>query len=293
MKIVVTGSLGNIGQHLVKNLLASGNNVTVISSNKDRQAAIEQLGVKAAVGSITDTAFLAQVFAGADAVFAMTPPNMGGQNIIANTTNAGKSYAQAIEKAGVKRVVMLSSVGAEHDGGTGPITGLHHIEQLYSELSGVAVTFLRAGYFYTNFYNDIPVIKNAGIIGSNFPASTQLPLVHPSDIAVAAAEELQKPAATGHQVRYIVSDYVSAAQVASALGEAIGKPALPWVEFTDEQAIQGMTGAGVPSEIAGLYTEMGAAIRAGKLQADFEATGAVQNGVQKLTDFAKEFAANF
>lgn len=292
MNITVTGSLGNIGQHLVKKLVAAGNNVTVISSSEDRKAAIESTGAKAAIGAITDVAFLASTFASADAVYLMIPPNIGFQNIIENTTNVGKAYAEAIKEAGVKRVVMLSSVGAEFDGGTGPITGLHHIEEIYKQLSNVAITFLRAGYFYTNFFNDIPLIKNAGIQGSNFSAATKLPLVHPQDIAAAAAEELQKTA-SGHAVRYIVSDYVSAADVAKNFGSAIGKPELPWIEFTDEQALQGMTGAGVPQEIAELYTEMGVAIREGKLQTDFEAKGAPLNGDVKIADFAKEFASRF
>lgn len=292
MNITVTGSLGNIGQHLVKKLVATGNNVTVISSSEERKAAIEHTGAKAAIGAITDTAFLATTFAGADAVYLMTPPNIGFQNIIENTTNVGKAYAEAIKQAGVQRVVMLSSVGADFDGGTGPIAGLHNIEKLYSKLQNVAITFLRAGYFYTNFYNDIPLIKNAGIQGSNFPATTKLPLVHPQDIANAAAEELQKTA-SGHAVRYIVSDYVNAADVAKTFGNAIGKPELPWIEFTDEQALQGMTGAGVPQEIAELYTEMGVAIREGKLQTDFEAKGAPLNGAVKIADFAKEFASRF
>ncbi len=292
MKIILTGSLGNIGQHLVQKLVAAGNDVTVISSSADRKAAIENAGAKAAIGSIIDTAFLTQTFTGADAVFAMTPPNMGGQNIIENTINAGKSYAAAIKAAGVPRVVMLSSVGAEHDGGTGPITGLHHIEKLYSELSNVGVTFLRAGYFYTNFYNDVPMIQNAGIMGSNFPADVKLPLVHPSDIAQAAAEELQKTT-TGHQVRYIVSDYVSAAEVAKTIGNAIGRPELPWVAFSDEQALQGMAQAGLPPEMAGLYAEMGVAIREGKLQGDFEANGAPLDGNVKIGDFASDFAKRF
>jgi hypothetical protein len=67
---------------------------------------------------------------------------------------------------------------------------------------------MRAGYFYTNFYNDVPLIKGMGIIGSNYPADTKIPLVHPQNIAEAVAEELQK-STTGHQVRYVVSDYVS------------------------------------------------------------------------------------
>lgn len=291
MNITLTGSLGNIGQHLVKNLVAAGHTVTLISSSPDRKAVIEALGATAAIGSITDTAFLEQAFAGADAVFVMTPPNMGGQNIIDNTVNAGKSYATAIQKSGVKRAVMLSSVGAEHDGGTGPITGLHHIEKLYSELKDVAITYLRAGYFYTNYYNDIPLIQNAGILGSNFAAEVKLPLVHPADIAAAAADALQQ-SNTGHTVRYIVSDYVTAADVAAVFGEALGKT-LPWVAFTDKQAMEGMTGAGLPEEMAGLYTEMGGAIREGKLQSDFEQKGAPLEGKIKIRDFAQEYARRF
>jgi uncharacterized protein YbjT (DUF2867 family) len=292
MKITVTGSLGNIGKNLIPILTGAGHEVTAISSNIARKADIEALGAKAAIGSVSDSNFLATAFSGADAIFAMTPPNLGGSHIIENTTNAGKAFAAAITASGVKKVVMLSSIGADVPGGTGPIEGLHHIEQIYSQLEDVSVTFLRAGYFYTNYYNDIPLIKNAGIIGSNFPATALIPLVHPADIAAAAAEELQQTA-TGNKVRYIVSDYRPAADVASTFGAAIGKPELPWVAFTDEEALQGMVQAGVPEEIAGLYTSMGAAIRNGAIQQDFVQTAAPVTGVIKLEDFAKEYAAAF
>lgn len=292
MKITITGSIGNIGQHLAKKLVAKGIELTVVTSSSERKTAIETLGAKAAVGSITDTDFLTGVFDGADAVFVMTPPNMGGSNVVANTIKAGKSYLQAIKNAGVKRVVMLSSVGAEFEAETGPIVGLHHIEKLYGNLSDANVTYLRAGYFYTNFYNDIPLIKNAGIEGSNFPADLDFPVVHPSDIATAVTEELTKNA-VGHNVRYIVSDVVKGAEIAHALGTAIGKPELPWVEFTDEQSFGGMTGAGLPEELANLYTELGAAVRKGLLQKDFNAQGAPIYGKVKLADFAQEFASKF
>jgi uncharacterized protein YbjT (DUF2867 family) len=292
MKITVTGSLGNIGKNLIPILTGAGHEVTAISSNIKRKADIEALGAKAAIGLVSDTNFLTAAFSGADAIFAMTPPNLGGSHIIENTTNAGKAFAAAITASGVKKVVMLSSIGADVPGGTGPIEGLYYIEQIYSQLEDVSVTFLRAGYFYTNYYNDIPLIKNAGIIGSNFPATALIPLVHPADIAAAAAEELQQTA-TGNKVRYIVSDYRPAADLASTFGAAIGKPELPWVAFNDEEALQGMVQAGVPEEIAGLYTSMGAAIRNGAIQQDFIQTGAPVTGTIKLEDFAKEYAAAF
>jgi len=289
MKITITGSLGNIGQHLVTKLVSQKHNVTVVSSSADRKTAIEAAGAQAAIGSITDTAFLTQAFTGADAVFVMTPPNMGATDIIRNTAEAGTHYAQAIRNTQVPRVVMLSSIGAELENGTGPIAGLHHIENLYAALENTTVTYLRAGYFYTNFYNDIPLIQNAGIMGSNFPAHTRLPLVHPKDIAQAAAEELQRTA-KGSDIRYIVSSYVTATDVTAAFGKAIGKPELPWVVFTDEQAFEGMQQAGLNAEMAQLYTEMGAALRDGKLQHDFEQRNAPLDGTVTLADFAQEFA---
>lgn len=291
MKITITGSLGNIGKPLTTKLIASGHEVTVISSNTDRVEAIETLGAKAAIGSVDDIAFLKTAFAEADAVFAMTPPNLGGADVIANTTNAGKALAEAIKEAGVKRVVMLSSIGADLALGTGPIAGLYNIEKIYETVKNTSFTFLRAGFFFTNLYNDVPLIKGAGIIGSNYPATISIPFVHPEDIATAAAEELQE--ASGESIRYIVSDVRKPSDVAQVLGLAIDKPELPWVEFTDEQAFVGMTQAGLPEEIAGLYLEMGVGLRSGKIQEDFLSNNKIVDGKTKLEDFAKEFASKF
>lgn len=136
------------------------------------------------------------------------------------------------------------------------------------------------------------MIKGGGIIGANYPALQEMLLVHPEDIAAAAAEELQQ-SATGQQVRYVVSDIRTTAEVAAALGNAVGIPALPWVEFTDEAALQGMINAGLPEEFAGLYTEMGVGLRNGSIMADFRKRSAQATGNIKLEDFAKEFAERF
>lgn len=52
MKIIVTGSLGNISKPLTENLVQKGHQVTVISSNADKQKEIEVLGAAAAIGKI-------------------------------------------------------------------------------------------------------------------------------------------------------------------------------------------------------------------------------------------------
>lgn len=292
MKFTITGSLGNIGKPLIKNLVSAGHEVTVISSNADRQTEIQDLGAKAEIGSVTDADFLASAFTGADAIYTMTPPNMGGSDIIVNTTKAGKAFVEAIKKSATTRVVMLSSIGADVPEGTGPIAGLYNIEQLYNQLEDVSITFLRAGYFYINFFNDIPMIKGMNIMGGNFPATANIPLVHPKDIAVAISEELQKTA-SGKNIRYVVSDVKTPAELVKRIGAEIGKPELPWVEFTDEQSIEGMKQAGLPEEIADLYTEMGSGLRSGIIPADFFNSNAPVTGQVKLEEFAREFAAKY
>jgi uncharacterized protein YbjT (DUF2867 family) len=292
MKIVITGSLGNVAKPLAQQLISESHDITVISSNDSKKGEIEALGAKAAIGSITDLDFLVKTFEDADSAFLMTPPNMGGINIVENTINAGKNYAEAIKQTGIKRVVMLSSIGVESPVENGPIKGLHFIEKFYNDLGNTSVTFLRAGYFYLNFFNDIPLIKNAGIIGANFPDTATIPLVHPIDIAKAASEELIKNS-EGKNIKYIVSDVRPASDFAKFFGNAIGKPDLPWVEFKDEDSLTGMTQAGVPQEIAELYTEMGRGIRTGVVQRDFIEHGSVVDGEVKLEEFAKEFAEKF
>jgi uncharacterized protein YbjT (DUF2867 family) len=292
MKITTTGSLGNVGKPLVRLLIAAGHDVTVITANAERQAAIEALGAVAAIGSVNDADFLTQAFTGADAVYTMTPPAMGGSNIIENIAGVGEAYAQAINKSGVKRVVMLSSIGADASEGTGPVKGVNRVEQIFKQLSGVNVTILRAGNFYYNFFRDVPMIKNMHILGSNYSGDDKLVLSHPKDVAAAIAEELQS-AGNGIKVKYIVSEALTGNEVAAILGNAIGEPNLPWVEFPDEQFKQGMLSVGLPPELADLLTEMGQGIRAGIMTKDFFETKSEITGKIMFKQFAEEFKSRY
>ncbi len=291
MKITITGSLGNISKPLTKILVKAGHQVTVISSSAGRAEEIKALGATPAIGQITDVPFLTEAFKGADAVYAMVPPNFGTAHWKDYIASIGKNYADAITANGITKVVHLSSIGAHLEDGTGPIAGIHRVEQIFDALPDVAVKHLRAAFIYINFYANIDMIKHAGIIGSNFGADTPMVLVHPNDIAVVAAEELQNNF-TGKSVRYVASDEKTAGEVAKALGTAIGKPELPWIEFTDADNIAGAIGAGLPEEIATNYTEMGAAARTGILWEDYHKHKPVLSKT-KLQDFAAEFARAF
>jgi uncharacterized protein YbjT (DUF2867 family) len=158
-------------------------------------------------------------------------------------------------------------------------------------LADVSIKHLRPAFFYPNLFSNIGLIKNAGIIGNNFALKNdKLPIVDPSEIAEIAADELLHLNFTGHTVRYFASDEVSTDAIAAEIGKAIGKPDLPWVAFSDEQAYGGMTQAGLPEEVAKNYVEMGNSINTGIMSEDYWKNHPGQLGQIKLADFAKVFA---
>ncbi len=317
MKLIVTGSLGNISAPLTQELVRQGHAVTVISSKAGKRAAIEALGATAAIGTIEDVPFLAATFAGADAVYCMLPPFDYFDPTIEVMTEARKlatAYADAIRQSGVQRVVHLSSVGAHLAQGNGVLAFHHLAEGILRKLSApVSITHLRPVGFYTNLFSYTDMIKGQGLLGrfltlrysglwpmltgktgviaANYGADDKLPWVSPRDIAAAAAEELTTPL-VGRSVRYVASDELTCNQIASALGQAIGKPYLKWALMSDKQMQSGLEMFKIPKARAEGIVEMNAAMHSGLIDEDYYRHRPVLGKV-KLADFAWEFAAAY
>ena len=291
MNYVITGGAGHISRPLAEQLLAAGHQVKVIGRNAAHLTPLTEKGATAAIGSVEDVSFLKQAFAGADAVYTMVPPNFATKDLKAYIEQIVKNYAEAIRTNGIKYVVNLSSIGADLPGGTGPVTGLHRGERVLDALTEVNILHLRPSYFYQNLLSNAGMAKQMGIIGSNFSIPEgKLPLADPIDIADVAAEALLSLDFTGHSARYIASDETGTDEIATVLGNAIGKKDLKWIQFPDDQARQGMMQAGLPEEIAFNYTEMGQSMHSGKMLADYWKHHPEKMGKVKLDDFARQFA---
>jgi uncharacterized protein YbjT (DUF2867 family) len=290
MKIIITGSLGNISKPLTSALVQKGHSVTVISSKSDKQPDIEALGATAAIGSLEDIPFLAATFNAADAVYCMTPPNYAETDMLAYYKRIGTSYVQAIQQSGVKRVIYLSSYGAHLNKGTGIILGSHYTEAMLNELPDTDITHMRPGYFYYNLNSFSGMIHGAGVIAANYGADDKLVLVSPVDIAAAIAEEIVRPGIS--KIRYVASDEKSGNEIAAVLGAAIGKPDLKWVLITDEEMLHGLVANGVPAELAAKLVEMGSSIHSGAMTADYYLHKPVMGKV-KLSEFALTFKYSY
>ena len=295
MKIVLTGSLGNIGKPLTRELVQKGHTVTVISSSLERKKEVEQLGAQAAIGSMFDADFLAATFTGADIVYLMETMEAAGDlfdkevDFISRITEIGSNYKKAIEQSGVQQVVHLSSVGAHTDTGIGILLFHHNVEKLLRQLpEAVSIKFIRPVGFYINMFSFVQTIKSKGAIISNYGGDTKEPWVYPTDIASVIAEEIERPFA-GRTVRYVASDEVAPNEIAKALGEAIGKPDLQWQVISDEQLLDNWLRIGFNPQVARGFVELQASQGNGSLYEDYYRNKPVLGNV-KLAEFAAEFA---
>ena len=295
MKITLTGSLGHISKPLTEKLVQKGHTVTVISSNPEKQKDIEALGALAAIGSLQDATFLTAAFTGADVVYCMVPPaNYFDHNLdlLAYYHGIGRNYVQAIEHSGVRRVINLSTFGADLEKGNGILLGAHDVEEILNELPvDVSITHMRPTSFYYNLFGYAAMIKSQGIIATNYGSEAKIPWVSPLDIAAAIAEEIITPY-PGRNVRYVASEELTGEETAEVLGEAMGKPDLKWIIVSDEQVQHGLEAIGMNPEIAAGMVEMYGSLQSGLLAKDYHRNKPAELGKVKLKDFAREFAAS-
>ena len=297
MKIIITGSLGNISKPLTQMLVKKNHTVTVISSKQERQKEIEELGAKAAIGTMEDVNFLTKTFTGADIVYCMETLShelLFDKNLdyVTAMTNIGNNYKQAIQLSGVKKVIHLSSTGAHTNKGVGLLESHYNVENILKQLpADVVIKTMRPGGFYYNVLAFIPTIKAAGAIIQNYGGDKKQPWVSPVDIASVITEEMELPF-DERKILYIASDELAPNEMAQILGEAIGKPDLKWLSISDDQMLNNLIAAGMNEAFAKGMTEMNAARINGVLYEDyFRNRPALSN--RKFKEYAKEFAAVF
>jgi uncharacterized protein YbjT (DUF2867 family) len=323
MKIIVTGSLGNISKPLISELIKQGHKVTVISSSVERKKEIEALGAIAAIGKIEDVDFLKQTFEGHEAAYCMLPPFKFFEDKTLDykkqAFDIATNYAKAIQEANIKKVVHLSSVGAEKESGTGLLVFHNIVEKVFQQLpSDISITHIRPVSFDYNVYSFIEMIKGkgflagfvgkiiylqhygikgllkgySGIILSNYGTNDKIPWVSPLDIASVIAEEFASNQSS-RKVRYVASEELTCQEVATILGNAIGKPYLKWVLISDKQMTNAIKQFGASETVAKELTEMNITMHNGSLFDDYNKNKPAVLGKIKMNDFAKEFAIKY
>lgn len=290
MKIAITTPTGHIGSQLTKLLLdRGGHQLTLLVRDPAKVAAHTARGAKAVKADLLNAAQVTAAFAGAEAVFLLAPPKADVADMRAYQNQIGDNFAAAVRANKIKRVVFLSSFGAQHKTGTGPIAGLHDIEQKLNaavkEVGG-SITHLRPGSFMENWFMNVGSIKDQGAVYAPMKGDEKMPMIATADIAFVAADVLADTKWTGTNVRELLGprDYTYAEGV-KIIGDALGKP-VKFVQVAPEQALQAMKSMGLSANVASTYVEMYDGVQKGLVR-PLESRNARNTTPTKLEDFAR------
>ena len=292
--IAIVGASGNTGSVAAEKLLQGGEKVRAIGRNAAHLEKLTSKGAEAFVAEVTDAAALTKAFEGADAVYAMIPPNISVPDAPAYQASVSDALAGAIAKAKVSKAVVLSSIGADKPEKTGPVKGLYHLEAKLSAIAGLEAIFLRAGYFMENLLPQVGVIRNFGMMGGPVRADLPLPFIATRDIGAATAELLLRRDFTGKQPRELLGQRdLTYAEIAPLIGKAIGKPGLSYTKLPDLMLRPAMTQMGLSKSVVNLLLEMAEALNSGYMTALEPRSGSNTTPTSIETFIAEEFVPRF
>ena len=199
---------------------------------------------------------LIKALSGADALYLLIPPKGDAEDFRAYYNELGDTAINAIQRSGIKKVVFLSSLGAEKSAGTGPVVGLHDVEEKLERLADVDIVFLRPGYFMENTLGNLEMISTKAINGGPIRADIPVAMAATVDIASKAAELLFSRSFKGHTVVEIVGDRISFAVLTAILGDSLGIQNLPYIQFTGSDAEAAFIAMGLSRNVAHSYVEL-------------------------------------
>jgi len=252
---VVFGATGQTGSAVADVLLETKLPVRVVLRSEKAADAWRERGADVAFADLMDTDALTEALVGATGVYALNPPAYKASDTTAAAKKIGAHYIEAIKKSSVRKAVLLSSIGSQHDHGTGLILSTHHLENIFGELE-IPVAFLRAASFMDNWNGVAKVAAEKGVLPSFYqPLDRRIPMVATKDIGRTAAALLTEEWRGKRIIElYGAADY-SPNDTATAFAHLLQRDvrAVPILESEWQKMIEGF---GFSPEGANNYVEM-------------------------------------
>jgi uncharacterized protein YbjT (DUF2867 family) len=260
----ITGVTGHTGSVVAETLLAQGKQIRVVVRDAAKGEAWRAKGADVAVATLADTAALTRALSGVAGAYVLLPPNVTSTDPLGDNAKVTASIAAAVRASGVPHVVLLSSIGAQHADGTGPIRTLHLAERELAA-TGAALTAVRAAYFQENWGASLGTL-DTGTVYAFLPTGLRFPQVATVDIGRTAAAALVEGAPKG--ARQIIElagpSEVSGDDVGRALTAITGKSIAVQAAPLDG-VVPAFTSFGLSTAMAELYREMYEGIISGRV----------------------------
>lgn len=248
--ILVTGATGHIGRSLLDALVQTGELVRVLARDPARVPDHGPL-VEVVTGDLDHPDTLTPALVDVDTVFLLSPgPNVQDQDA---------AMIGAAGQAGVRHVVMVSSLGAELGGIAGG--GPHLPGEALLKASGIGWTILHPSEFMTNTIWWAETIKATASIFVP-TGEGRVGFIDPADIGAVAAVVLTDQGHDGRTYRLTGPEALRTADIATMIGEVRGGP-VAHVDVPAQTFEEGMAQVGMPAGLIAMQVEYCAAIRSG------------------------------
>lgn len=221
---MVFGATGQTGSVVAATLLENGLPVRVVLHANKAAATWQVRGAEVTLADVTDEEAVRRALAGATAAYLMNPPAYTVTDMFAQAEKVGHCYREAVTRAGAKKLVVLSSVGAQHRHGTGNIRTTSILENIFRVLE-IPVTFLRAAWFMENWSGVASVAAHQGVLPSFLtPLERRIPMVAAEDIGRTAAEIMLEEWKGKRIIELHGPEDYSPQDVATAFAAVLGRP---------------------------------------------------------------------
>lgn len=292
--IVVFGATGNTGAVAVEALLAKGEKVRVVGRDASKLERFTSKGAEPFPANVENAEEVARAIENADAAYFLIPQAIHREDLRDYQERIIDAYASAAQKTGLKFAVTLSSIGAQHAEKTGPIVGLHNMEEKLNRISSLNVLHLRPASFMENLLMSIDGIRMMNALPGAAPADVASPTIATKDIGNYAAARLAARDFSGHSTQELLGPRdVTMRDSAAIIGRAIGKPNLAYVQMPLMLLDSALTSMGLPKSSAALVLEMWTAGNDGLLAPE-EERSEKNTTPTTLEQFAEEvFAPQF
>lgn len=219
----ITGISGKVGGAVAEALLQAGRPVRAVLRNPANAAAWAARGCDVAIADMTDAAALARAFENVDGAFILPPPQFDPAPGFPEARAAIDAVASAIALGQPRRVVCLSTIGAQSTQ-QNLLTQRTLMEQALRRLP-VPMTFLRPGWFMENFAWDVASARDDGLIASFLqPLDRAIPMVATADVGRIAAQLLQDTWTGLRVVELEGPQRISPNDAGRAFADALGTP---------------------------------------------------------------------
>lgn len=219
---VILGASGQVDSGIVTHLIENRESVKGIVRDEKKAAILEQSGAAVAIADATDLPSLVAAFQDCSTLFALTPESGHERNVIGETKDILENYRKALSNSPIKKVVGLSSIGAQYETGTGNLVMSYLLEHAFTGMP-VKQIFVRPAYYFSNWMMYLETVMEKGVLPTFFPVDLAIPMISPEEVSAFVANVIQTEEEDGKIFELTGPAAYSSEDVANAFSKTLGK----------------------------------------------------------------------